>query len=1373
MVKIAHLADIHIKDNRRDEYSHIFNKLYLSLKEEKPNIIVVAGDIFDNKSRASANNINDVILFFKNLVNIAPTVVITGNHDTNCTVPGSLDLLTPILNDNKVLSPPNFFYFRNSGTYEELGIYWHVIATDGGKIDPIISEKSLNICLFHEEINGTKLTPDLVAAGYKLNISDFKQFDAALGGHIHIRQIYNNKIAYCGSLIQQNIGESHIKHGYLLWDIDEKTRKVKNITEKDIYNEQGYVRIIINEKGQDITPTPIPNNPIYWDLLYASSSDISHIVDHYTKEFKKEPRSVQAFGNKNEQLPKSKDNKTMIQTQQAGRSLKKHEEIIKKLVDPEYSERVIALHKEKWAPPDYFVAGGKFRLTQLQFSNIYAYGPDNVIDFTKLENDLSGVVANNHTGKSSLIDAILFALYDAHPRTTKKNDVVRKGQKSGQVIAYFELDGKEGVIDKTIYTHTTNSNKSIYNFMYDKKDLTKPTIAETLKEIENVVGSSLDATASSFQIQGGENKGFMGLTAHQRKEFLASVMSLGSFKETLAETKKCISEFNGELKVLEKQFEGTTVEEYQEELKDIEDGLIKYSDYLKAKEEDHIKCTKIREEKLKEISKFSTKRDLIREEIETRENQLNEVGPSTLEDTSPWLKLLGVVEDSELNLPINKIDIDKVKGDVSFDKGKSLLGIVNSIKEEIKKKESDISSHISLLQKLPRPDESKEILETRMKPTDAFNNPLDPPKRKIPEDETSHITNDSQEGDEPTNDELVLMRHAVPLTKEEDDKIKGFSHINIKKVVNTSALNPKTYEEKIQGLSLKISKLDKYIEETNRDIGMYLFDLKTLDSIPALPPKFVPESKSYQEARKKLNSSGVEAGEQVKDLFIFSAACGTCKNNKKKFQQLVSDSKKSAIKADLLYYAKKEHAAKEKILEKYKVDYEKTVEQQKKLIDEYEKTKPYREYLENKELFDKHIKWVEAIDIAKRHNFHLIKLKSEWLEYQNSLRIFKFAQESGDKKHIEDKLKEWKVIEDTEKEIEEMKKGLEKIKERLEASEKTYETFKTNRLEAISGYLYVEEKNKNVSTVQALQTIVSDKKKELEEINNNMKDARKEHLAASAYYTENNKVIVESRDKLGQLKGKKDVIIVKLEAEKKRHKAELIVKDQKQIYEFYRDVLKPDGGIADMLLMSGKEALQNKINEGLKEIGARFKVVIGVDYGIHINLGKEMVPYTMGSGYQQFALSIASRLAIWRYSDKPRPDAIIIDEGFGVCDDDYLSLIADSLESLSQSPHGPKLLFIVSHIEQLKMRLKKALSIEVTENGSKLINLNEVELATPVPVEMAPEVTGIDDIVETDPADDTRVICKACGKSFKLSYINRHMSTQIHRTSMLKFLSEK
>lgn len=52
MVKIAHLADIHVQDRRRDEYAIVFNRLYANLREEtKPDIIVLAGDIFDNKMR--------------------------------------------------------------------------------------------------------------------------------------------------------------------------------------------------------------------------------------------------------------------------------------------------------------------------------------------------------------------------------------------------------------------------------------------------------------------------------------------------------------------------------------------------------------------------------------------------------------------------------------------------------------------------------------------------------------------------------------------------------------------------------------------------------------------------------------------------------------------------------------------------------------------------------------------------------------------------------------------------------------------------------------------------------------------------------------------------------------------------------------------------------------------------------------------------------------------------------------------------------------------------------------------------------------------------------------------------------------------------
>src|SRR6185295_9610794 len=88
-VKIAHLADIHIKDSRREEYSEVFKKLYKQLILESPDIIVICGDIFEDKTKASALNYSDVDNFLSTLVRMAPVVLIPGNHDLNVKVPGN------------------------------------------------------------------------------------------------------------------------------------------------------------------------------------------------------------------------------------------------------------------------------------------------------------------------------------------------------------------------------------------------------------------------------------------------------------------------------------------------------------------------------------------------------------------------------------------------------------------------------------------------------------------------------------------------------------------------------------------------------------------------------------------------------------------------------------------------------------------------------------------------------------------------------------------------------------------------------------------------------------------------------------------------------------------------------------------------------------------------------------------------------------------------------------------------------------------------------------------------------------------------------------------------------------------------------------
>ena len=49
MIRIAHLADIHIRNaERHDEYKIIFKNIILKLRELKPDYIVIVGDLFEN-----------------------------------------------------------------------------------------------------------------------------------------------------------------------------------------------------------------------------------------------------------------------------------------------------------------------------------------------------------------------------------------------------------------------------------------------------------------------------------------------------------------------------------------------------------------------------------------------------------------------------------------------------------------------------------------------------------------------------------------------------------------------------------------------------------------------------------------------------------------------------------------------------------------------------------------------------------------------------------------------------------------------------------------------------------------------------------------------------------------------------------------------------------------------------------------------------------------------------------------------------------------------------------------------------------------------------------------------------------------------------
>ena len=115
--KVFHIADTHIRNlNRHTEYRAVFQTLYKHIKRRKTknSLIYLGGDIVHSKLDMSPELISMTYDFLGELTELAPTIMICGNHDTALNNRNRMDVLTPIVN---MLDSPNLFYLKTSGLY--------------------------------------------------------------------------------------------------------------------------------------------------------------------------------------------------------------------------------------------------------------------------------------------------------------------------------------------------------------------------------------------------------------------------------------------------------------------------------------------------------------------------------------------------------------------------------------------------------------------------------------------------------------------------------------------------------------------------------------------------------------------------------------------------------------------------------------------------------------------------------------------------------------------------------------------------------------------------------------------------------------------------------------------------------------------------------------------------------------------------------------------------------------------------------------------------------------------------------------------------------------------------------------------------------
>lgn len=218
--KIVHIADLHFRNFQRlDEIKSVCERFLYDMKDvEKPDRIVITGDVVHSKNQISPELVNIVSWFLKECADTATTIVTLGNHDFLDNNRERMDSLTPIINS---LNHPNLHFYKESGVHVDENVQWAVYSLLDGNVRPedldVASKNSIHtIGLFHGIVYGMK-GDNGFAFSYGTKESSFKGCDLVLCGDIHLRQVIhhgNIPIIMVGSLVQQGYGESISHHGY-------------------------------------------------------------------------------------------------------------------------------------------------------------------------------------------------------------------------------------------------------------------------------------------------------------------------------------------------------------------------------------------------------------------------------------------------------------------------------------------------------------------------------------------------------------------------------------------------------------------------------------------------------------------------------------------------------------------------------------------------------------------------------------------------------------------------------------------------------------------------------------------------------------------------------------------------------------------------------------------------------------------------------------------------------------------------------------------------------------------------------------------------------------------------------------------------------
>ncbi len=450
---VIHLSDLHIRYDRNEEYILIFDKLFHSLKSNtnltfENTVIVVCGDIFHEKRKQKASALKIWNYFIKLMTSLFNLFVITGNHDYDMES-NDMDWL------ESSFEAKNYYHLNETGEYIFGNIIFGVSALKDYTIFKMKQEDptKIYIQLFHGTINNS-----LIDNGQKISsiytIAHFGKYDYLLLGDIHKHQYLKNNIAYCGSLIQQNRGENIFDHGYIIWNLEDKTSDFIRIN-----NDYCFLKCYINKDNIKFDNNILTTKKIIKVSFFINDKtnqeklieEFNNLVKTHNILIKDVVFVKETFNNfKHEDTSLINFNKSIEEYITEYLILNKQEESINKIMNlhtkiSDFSNSINKI-KHTWI------------LKEISFKNIFCYGGD-IENHINLEKDgFYKIFGDNFIGKTSIMNIIKWGLYggiSSNGRNSlnsniKDFDVLNKDSENGYISCKILILDTEYTIKRTL-----------------------------------------------------------------------------------------------------------------------------------------------------------------------------------------------------------------------------------------------------------------------------------------------------------------------------------------------------------------------------------------------------------------------------------------------------------------------------------------------------------------------------------------------------------------------------------------------------------------------------------------------------------------------------------------------------------------------------------------------------------------------------------------------------------------------------------------------------------------------------------------------------------------------------------------------------------